>query len=204
MMNHLEIEVKFYLTNIDIIRNHILQIAGQSVDGKIFETNIRFEDKNKTLKKKKCLLRLRKDKRTTLTFKSPPTVSNPNFKILKELEVEVNDFSTMCLIIESLGFHQEQKYEKWRETFILNDTMICLDILPFGNFIEIEGSEENIKKLSSELGLEWKEKILFNYLELFELIKKKMNLLFSDVTFDNFKNIYSKDLSSIFIDMLSH
>ena len=38
------------------------------------------------------------------------------------------------------------------------------------------------------LGLQWDKRILLNYLEIFDILKKKLNLDFSDVTFDNFKN----------------
>jgi adenylate cyclase class 2 len=64
---------------------------------------------------------------------------------LNDWEVEVNDFGTMGLIRESLGFHKEQIYEKWRETFALNDTLLCLDTQPFGDFLKIEGDQKGKK-----------------------------------------------------------
>ncbi len=94
----------------------------------------------------------------------------------------------MQQILESIGFHREQVYEKWRETFMLNKTVICIDTLPFGSFIEIEGTGETIEPISDGLGLKWKERILLNYLALFEIIKQKSGLNFKDATFDNFKN----------------
>lgn len=104
------------------------------------------------------------------------------------MEVEVSDFPTMKLILESLGYHKEQTYEKWRETFTLNDTMLCIDKMPYGNFLEIEGKKENIRNLACKIDLRWEERILTNYLAMFCLIRQKSELSFSDVTFDNFKN----------------
>jgi len=187
-MEHLEIEVKFYLSDMDAIRDRILEIGAVSM-GRIFETNLRFDDADNRLIEKKSLLRLRRDSKTILTFKSEPPFKNDQFKILKELEVEVSDFATMKHILESLGFREEQVYEKWRETFRLNTASLCLDTMPYGDFLEIEGQMEDIKKLASQIGLKWKKRILLNYLAIFDVIKQKSNLSFYDVTFSNFINI---------------
>jgi adenylate cyclase class 2 len=187
-MEHLEIEVKFYLSDMDAIRERILELGAVSM-GRIFETNLRFDDADNRLIEKKSLLRLRRDKKTILTYKSEPPFKNDQFKILKELEVEVSDFATMKHILESLGFREEQVYEKWRETFRLNSANLCLDTMPYGDFLEIEGEMEDIKKLASQIGLKWKKRILLNYLAIFDIIKQKSNLPFYDVTFSNFINI---------------
>lgn len=187
-MEYLETEVKFYLPNIDPIRTRMIDLGAVFKD-RTFETNIRFEDAEKSLIQKKSLLRLRKDKKITLTFKSEPPFKDNQFKILQEFEVEVSDFDAMEHILESLGFQEEQVYEKWRETLILNRTRLCLDTMPYGNFLEIEGQKEDIKKLASQIGLKWKKRILLNYLAIFDVIKQKSNLPFYDVTFSNFINI---------------
>jgi adenylate cyclase class 2 len=188
-MNPLEIEVKFFVADLQPIRDRLLEFGAQS-RGRFFETNVRFEDSEKNLIKKNALLRLRKDNRVTLTYKSNPGVGDDNFKIYHELEVEVNDFKTMESILNSLGFCAVQVYEKWRETMVLNNTQICLDTMPFGNFLEIEGSRENIMAMAKKLSLDWEKRILFNYLKMFEMIKVQENLNFSDVTFENFKQIF--------------
>jgi adenylate cyclase class 2 len=187
-MEHLEIEVKFYLSDMDAIRDRILELGAVSM-GRVFETNLRFDDSDNRLIEKKSLLRLRRDTKTTLTFKSEPPFKNNQFKILKELEVEVSNFTTMKHILESLGFRGEQVYEKWRETFMLNSANLCLDTMPYGDFLEIEGQKEDIKELAYRIGLKWQKRILFNYLAIFDVIKQKLNLPFYDVTFSNFINI---------------
>jgi adenylate cyclase class 2 len=187
-MEHLEIEVKFYLSDMDSIRDRILELGAVSM-GRVFETNLRFDDADNRLIEKKSLLRLRRDTKTILTFKSEPPFKNDQFKILKELEVEVSDFTTMKHILESLGFREEQVYEKWRETFRLNSNNLCLDTMPYGDFLEIEGQKEDIKELAYRIGLKWQKRILLNYLAIFDVIKQKTNLPFYDVTFSNFINI---------------
>jgi len=198
-MEHLEIEVKFYLSDMDRIRDRIIELGAVSM-GPVFETNIRFDDADNRLIQKKSLLRLRQDTKSTLTFKSEPPFKDDQFKILRELEVEVSDFTFMKHILESLGFREEQVYEKWRETFVLHSTNLCLDTMPYGNFLEIEGQKDDIKRLASQIGLKWEKRILLNYLAIFDVIKQKSNLPFYDVTFSNFINIRF-DLAK-YIDLL--
>jgi len=187
-MENIEIEVKFYLEDIEGMRRNLLELGVES-KGRVFETNIRYEDNQISLIQKKTLLRLRKDEKTTLTFKSVPKTKSRDFKVFNELEVEVDDMATMGQILEALGFHPEQKYEKWRETLVLERTKMFLDRMPYGDFLEIEGQPQDIKNWIARLGLNWHTRILLNYLEIFEIIKKKLNLQIKDLTFKNFKNL---------------
>jgi adenylate cyclase class 2 len=184
-MVSLEIEVKFLLNNPENIRQRILK-AGAVSSGRVFETNIRFEDTDKKLIRQNSLLRLRHDKTSTLTFKSQAGTPDDQFKIHREIEVQVSDFQAMTAILESLGYHKEQIYEKYRETFELEGTLLCLDTMPFGDFLEIEGDQENIRAAADKFGLQWEDRILNNYLGLFVLLRKKLDLPFSDITFSNF------------------
>ena len=187
-MQNLEIEVKFYLADIEGMRNKILKLGAKS-KGRLFETNILYEDKNNSLIKKKSLLRLRQDEKTTLTLKSRPPVKSKDYKIVNELEVEVSDFATMGQILQMLGFHPEQKYEKWRETIVSDQTVFCLDRMPYGDFLEIEGQEKDIRYYASKFGLNWQKRIIFNYLTIFEIMRKNLNLDFNDLTFNNFETV---------------
>ena len=198
-MQNLEIEVKFYLANIAGMRNKILKLGARS-KGRLFETNILYEDENHSLIKKKSLLRLRQDEKTTFTLKSSPPVKSKDFKIVNELEVEVSDFAIMDQILKTLGFHPEQKYETWRETFILNQTVFCLDNMPYGDFLEIEGQEKDIRHYASKFGLNWQNRIIFSYLAIFEMMRKNLNLDFNDLTFNNFETVDADALA--FLDKL--
>ncbi len=186
MNEPLEIEVKYLLPDPDATRNRILSVGGIS-RGRHFESNIRFEDKAHSLKKKKQLLRLRQDRKATLTFKSGPETEDPRYKILKELEVEVSCFQTMRAMLAALDFREVQVYEKWRETFEVGEALICIDEMPFADFIEIEGSPGDIDTLSEGLGFSQAQAITANYLEIFSHIRTLEGLDFKDVTFDNFK-----------------
>jgi adenylate cyclase class 2 len=162
---------------------------GAVSSGRVFETNIRFENRSKSLKREGILLRLRHDNQSRLTFKSTPSTPDTEFKVHKELEVEVGDFQACQDILEALGYTPEQVYEKWRETFILDDTNILIDTMPYGVFLEIEGDRSEIRTIADRLSLNWKERILLNYLEIFEVIQREEGLGFADITFENFEGV---------------
>ena len=185
-MDILEIEVKFLLDDMQAIQDRITQLGGIS-EGPVFETNIRFENASHGLRKNRSILRLRKDRKTTLTFKSDANENDHQFKINTEYEVVVDDFAMMKQILEALGFQQEQIYEKKRDTVMLHHTTLCMDTMPFGTFLEIEGSKENIRDMVQRLGLVWEDRILLNYIAIFERLKKECRLPFSDITFKNFE-----------------
>jgi len=186
MQGPLEIEVKFHLPDVKPVRDLILA-TGATHCGRVFETNIRFEDASNSLKKQGALLRLRKNNRALLTFKSSLSRPDTQFKVHREIEVEVDDFDACHSILEGLGFHPEQAYEKWRETFVINNTELLIDTMPYGMFLEIEGEKAHIRNLANKLGLKWQERILLNYLEIFEIVQREERLPFRDITFENFK-----------------
>lgn len=184
-MPPVETEVKFHQADLASMRASLLGIGARSL-GRGFERNIRFDDAGQTLRRTKCLLRLRLDRKATLTYKSVSPHANPAFKEMSELEVDVEDFDAMRSILISIGFLPQQVYEKWRETLILNHTVFCLDTLPFGNFLEIEGSKTDITHFAGSLDLNWGKRILVTYLDIFDVIRSRESLDFSDVTFSNF------------------
>jgi len=101
----------------------------------------------------RTVLRLRRiGKRGILTYKERfPTRSD--IKHQREDETRVDDPDAMELILEALGFSAGLIYEKHRETWTLGKTEIVIDELPFGLFMEIEGSEPDIRHIESKLAI---------------------------------------------------
>jgi adenylate cyclase class 2 len=92
------------------------------------------------------------------------------------------------LIIKRLGLAPRQVYEKYRETFQLGDVEVVLDEMPYGDFVELEGSEAAIRAAADQLAIDWQGRILINYLGLFSLLKQQYDLTFDDLTFANFED----------------
>ena len=188
-MEHLEIELKFVMTNPSGLRNRLQDLGGACTGERTFERNIRYDSDDGRFLKNNCLLRLRSDRGATLTFKSPPPATDGRFKIHRELEVRVSDFDAMDAILNALGCVRRQVYEKWRETWQLNDATVCMDTMPYGRFVEIEGSPDTIVRTVRALGLHWERRILCSYLGIFEILRQQEGLDFCDVTFDNFDTV---------------
>lgn len=189
IMDHLEIEIKFFVSGFESLKSDLQNFGAKCAQPRIFESNVRYDTSDNHLLETGCLLRLRKSRHTTLTFKSlPPTVDN-RFKTYHEREVNIDDFDAMDAILKALGFHRRQVYEKWRETWHSGDAIICMDTMPFGHFLEIEGPPDAITATIDRLGLLWHRRIIDNYLGMFERLRMEARLPFSDLTFDNFQHV---------------
>jgi len=197
--HYLEIEVKFHLLKVERMHKRLLEL-GAAAGPESFETNLRFENPAGTLKNSDRLLRLRKDGACRLTFKERPANQTGECKTYHELEVEVSDFDTMTAILNALGFTPVQRYDKLRRIFTWQDVEICIDTMPFGTFMEIEGPEESIKATAELLELPWEHRILANYLSIFELLRKNHHWSFNDVTFENFAS-FSVDITHYLPDL---
>ena len=192
--HNLEIEIKFHLSDPARTFKRLNQI-GAKAQPKVFETNVRFEDEACSLKSGNRLLRLRQDNRCRLAYKSAPKKQGTQCKVYQELEVDVSDFETMSAILNALGYQGVQIYEKWRQTHAWQDVSICMDTMPYGDFLEIEGPEQGIRRAAHALNMQWEKRILTNYLAIFETLRKNNGLPFKDVTFDNFKQ-YAIDITA--------
>jgi adenylate cyclase class 2 len=188
MSDPVEIEVKFLVENPVSLRGEVAALGALS-HGRGLEINYRYDDPEASLAQRRMLLRLRRDRSIKLTVKTPPAAEDPQFKVLREIEVEVSDFETMDRLLSRLGFQRVQIYEKWRETFRLGDTLLCIDELPYGTFLEIEGSKPSIRQLAQRLGFPWSGRILANYLEIFDAVRSALGLIETDLTFRAFENI---------------
>ncbi len=106
------------------------------------------------LDEKRAVLRIRKTQdKTILTFKQR-IKSEFDIKQQIEHESEVAKAEEIEKIIESLGFVPRLVYEKRRKTWQFRQVEIVLDELPFGLFMEIEGSITAIAEAEMILDIE--------------------------------------------------
>jgi adenylate cyclase class 2 len=110
-----------------------------------------------------AVLRLRRTgARATLTYKKR-YLSRSAIKRQQEEETEVADADAVDSILRALGYKVALVYEKRRLTWTLDETEIVIDELPFGWFMEIEGSETEITKVERKLGASGLEAELETY-----------------------------------------
>jgi len=148
----IEIEKKYRLTKKQ--RQEVLDrlpAIGAKRKGEDFEVNTLYT--GESLDVGRSVLRLRRiGDRGVLTYKEslPPRL---DMKHRREDETRVDDPDAMELILDALGFTPALVYEKRRETWRLAQTEIVIDELPFGLFMEIEGSEKDIREIESKLAI---------------------------------------------------
>lgn len=149
----IEIEKKYCLNEAQkqFVLNSLKEIGAQ-YKGEDFEENTIYG--GEVLEEKCAVLRVRKTQdKTILTFKQ--RIQN-EFDIKQQIEheTEVSNAEEIQNIIEKLGFVPRLVYEKRRKTWRFRQVEIVLDELPFGLFLEIEGSITAIAEAEMFLGIE--------------------------------------------------
>ena len=179
-----EIEIKFEVKNPNLIRK-ILKNLKAKFFGKVFERTIRFDTPDDELEKNGNFLRLRTGFKNAITFKRK--IKSKNFKEREEIELEISDPEKMEIILKNLGFTKVRIMEKYREKWKLNGTEIVIDKLPMGNFIEIEGKKKSIKKVVNLLGLDFKNRLVCTYWDLWKDFTKKKGIKNENIVFSAIK-----------------
>ncbi|NWG08448.1 MAG: class IV adenylate cyclase [Chloroflexi bacterium] len=187
--NNQEIEVKFYVTGLDAIRNRLRVLGAHLVQERILEKNIRFDLPDARLRSEGRVLRLRRDTEVRLTYKGAST-NEQGVLSRTEIEFVVEDFEKAKQFLEALGYRKLLSYDKYREVHELDECHVMLDELPYGCFIEIEGqSVDTIKRTTAKLNLDWEAAVTKSYNALFEAVKQALHLNFQDLSYENFTGI---------------
>lgn len=128
-------------------------------EGAHIESNSLWDTAERSLRPQGTLLRLRTQQwfrgsssectaeKHILTLKAAAN-EQQGCKIREESEVLVDDVRTMEAILSGLGYSITARYEKVREVWLLHNTELALDILPFGNFMEVEGTVDDIEHVA--------------------------------------------------------
>jgi adenylate cyclase class 2 len=190
-----EVEVKVYVASFDAVRQRLVENGAQLDTERLYEYNIRYEDRERSMTAAGRVLRLRRDSRCRLTYKEPLSSASKSDDALArtELEVQVSDFDTTDLLLRRLGFEPSWVYEKYRTTYHMFQCEVVLDEMPFGLFVEVEGAADDISRTLLALGLANAPRILAGYGDLFARVKERLNLDFQDLTFENFRGVHVPD-----------
>jgi adenylate cyclase class 2 len=149
----IEIEKKYRLNEAQ--RERVLESlreVGAEFQGEDFEENILY--RGGILDETNAVLRVRKiGEKAVLTYKQRIR-NQSDIKHQTEHETPVDNAFELENIIESLGFYRKLIYEKRRKTWRFRQVEIVLDELPFGLFMEIEGSITAIMEAEMLLDIE--------------------------------------------------
>ena len=149
----IEIEKKYRLTagQTEQIAASLFEYSAEFC-GEVFEVNTLFSSNE--LSENGAVVRLRRaGSRSTLTFKQRQPASSDAKQHL-EYESEVGDPDAVRSILKMIGLRPVMVYEKKRKTYKFRGVEVVLDELPFGLFMEIEGSLTAITEAEMLLALD--------------------------------------------------
>lgn len=94
----------------------------------------------------------------TMSYKS---IEGKGIESQKEICLNIDNFNSAVLFLESLGCHKKAYQETKREIWEIDDVEICIDEWPFLEpFVEIEGKNEGaVKKIALKLGFNYSKAI---------------------------------------------
>ena len=148
-----EIEKKYRLTpdQAQYVEDELSAVAASFV-GEDFEENTIYG--GGILDEQLAILRIRRTgSKNTMTYKRRvQNISDAKHQI--EHESEVSDPKSVAAMFSELKFSPRIIYEKRRKTWTFKNTEIVIDELPFGLYMEIEGSITGIKEVEMILGIE--------------------------------------------------
>jgi adenylate cyclase, class 2 len=160
-----EVEAKYRVEGHAQVRQRLAEASARPA-GRVLEANTFFDWPDGSLRREDRGLRIRTTRpiddrnnlladgpqRTTLTYKGPRQPGK--WKIRQEIELVVDDAAAAKAFLEALGMQPTLTFEKRRESWELGGCAVELDELPhLGPFVEIEGADEAIARVSQMLGL---------------------------------------------------
>lgn len=181
-MAYIEKEIKLRIED-PVVLAIDLKKKGACFIGKAFQRTIRFDDRNASLASRGIALRVRSGLCNVVTVKRKLEDAG-GVSQREEYEAKAEDIEIFRNMFITLGFDCERIMEKYRMDFEFNSTLVSIDEMPFGMFVEIEGEEDKISETVNLLGLYGRERILGSYWDVFEEYKKEHGLAGDNIEFE--------------------
>ena len=182
--NFIETEVKFYISDMKGLAARLKKKGAHLLTPRTFEYNLRFDTPTGNILRENCVVRLRRDAESRLTFKGV-SENKKGALIRQEIEFTVGDFDSAHKFLDALGYQVVAVYEKYRTIYTLGEIHFMLDELPFGNFFEIEGPDvATIQRITHNLNLDWNKAIGDSYMGIFQKLCEGKDFDEAKLTFD--------------------
>ena len=166
MTANLEREIKLRFDTPDQARAAVSAVGARPLRARRLQDDRLVDWPDKRLRQHQSTLRVRQeDGATTLTFKGPP--QSTTMKVREEIETTAGDASSLMAILERLGLRVWFQYQKYRQEYASEGVVLAIDETPVGTFAELEGDEEDIRRIASVMGRSQTDYILDSYRELF-------------------------------------
>ncbi len=163
-----ETELKIPVTDLEAVRRRLEAAAATCLQTAVEELNVVHDDAAGSLLGSGRTLRLRRYAgRMVVTFKGPTEYHGP-VKSREEIELAVADLDALATIFARIGLPPVVRYEKVREEWRLDRLLVTLDHTPMGDFVELEGPEEELAAAAVGLGLDPDQAARGSYLSLWQ------------------------------------
>ena len=180
----LEREVKLRFGSVEDARSAVEAAGAAPLRCRRLQEDALLDDVHETLKRRRCVLRVRVESgRSLLTFKGP--VQPSPMKLREEIETVVGDGEMLLRCLEQLGYSVWFRYQKYREEYALSDVIVAIDETPVGVFVEIEGDERGILDATRALGRGPADFVLDSYRSLFMEHRRAHGMPATDMLFED-------------------
>jgi adenylate cyclase class 2 len=152
----IETEVKILEINSAGIHKKLLKIGAKKVEDCIIHERI-FDFKDKPFPRGNLFRVRHHGNRTEVTFKTNPT-GGSKFLEHEEYQTTVEDFDTMCKILELAGLIITNDRQKRRISYVLGKIKFEIDKYPtIPAYMEVEGERKDIVSALKKLGYTLKD-----------------------------------------------
>jgi adenylate cyclase class 2 len=180
-----ETEVKFRVADRGALEERLRRLGAVPGTSSL-EHDVLLDDRNGSLRRRGVAVRIRETAGSALlTFKGPKEV-RAGVRSRVELETEVGDARMIAAVLSELGLEPVFRYEKRRTPWRFGGParpLVVVDETPIGLFAEIEGDEEAIRGLASELGVGENEFLSESYAALYFAARDQDPSLPGDMVF---------------------
>jgi adenylate cyclase class 2 len=178
-----EVEVKVPVEDLAALADKARGLGLEQVGSRHFEANVLYDFPDRSLSIAGCLLRVRETHAgALLTFKGK-VVEHPQLKVRPEHETLCESGDALKVILESIGLRAFFRYEKYREEYRGMGVLLCLDEMPFGRFVELEGDSQAIHDVAAALALSEETFVKRSYADLYGEHCRKLGIPFGDIVF---------------------
>lgn len=173
MPDRIEREIKLSFESAEAARKAVAGLGAAPLRARRLQDDRLLDTAGGRLRDEWCTLRVRVERpaggdesTASLTFKGPP---RPDvMKVREELETVVRDGAVLLDVLRRVGFDVWFRYQKYREEFERDGTIVAIDETPCGVFVELEGSEAGVTRLARALGRSPDDYITASYRRVWE------------------------------------
>ena len=189
MSQRVEREIKLSFDSVEAAREAVAALGGVPLRARRLQDDRLLDTSAGRLRADWCTLRVRietpaagREGVATLTFKGPP---RPDvMKVREEVETGVVDGNVLLDVFERAGFEVWFRYQKYREEFECDGTIVAIDETPCGVFVELEGTEAGVTRLAQALGRTAGDYITASYRRVWETDCAARGRSAGDMVFD--------------------